>query len=105
VLDAHGAQFLRHSLDYEISALEAVKAFVVEGHVVQILENLISNTVYWAEVYRSEHSGFVGKVKVEILDSPPRIRYSDNGPGIPAPRAESVFEPFYSTKNSSLSRR
>ena len=105
VLDAHAAQFERHQVDASILAPKSVIGFIIEGHVVQILENLINNSLYWIEVYRCEHANFAGRIIVEVLDSPPRIRFFDNGPGIPSSRVESVFEPFFSTKKASGSRR
>lgn len=106
VLDAHAAQFDRHNIAHAIvSKSKVVNAFIVEGHVVQILENLINNSIYWIDVFRCEHTNFEGEIVIEVLESPLRIQYSDNGPGIPVGRQESVFEPFYSTKNTSAARR
>lgn len=105
VLDAHAAQFDRHQIEAELSAPKSIVGFVIEGHVVQILENLINNSLYWIEVHRCEHPHFAGKINIELVDEPPRIRFSDNGPGIPVSRAESVFEPFFSTKKTSGNRR
>lgn len=105
ILDSHAAQFDRHEIIAEVCGEEKAVGFVIEGHIVQILENLINNSLYWIDVYRYEHPGFKGLVNVELLSSPTRIRYSDNGPGIPASRAESVFDPFFSTKKSSSNRR
>jgi signal transduction histidine kinase len=49
VCDAHVAQFERHGIKLELPPenSDAIDAFVVEGHVVQILENLIANSIYW----------------------------------------------------------
>jgi signal transduction histidine kinase len=107
VLEGHTAQFERHKIIYSLSPqsdLDTI-AFVVEGHVVQILENLINNSVYWLDLERKEHPSFEPCVCVRILSNPSRIIYSDNGPGIPKSRRESVFEPFFSTKSGAKSRR
>lgn len=106
VLESHMDQFSRHRITVSDSpSLDStVTAFVIEGHVVQILENLISNSVYWLDVERRDHQSFNPQVRIEVFSSPPRLRYTDNGPGIPASRAESVFEPFFSTKSLSSSR-
>lgn len=107
VLEAHIAQFERHLIEGRVkdgSDLEA-EAFVIEGNIVQILENLISNSVYWLDLEKIEHASFEKCIEITILSSPPRIHYSDNGPGIPVRRAQSVFEPFFSTKGGSSSRR
>jgi len=107
VLEAHKDQFARHRIDAEIerSSKKDATAFIVEGHLVQILSNLINNSVYWLDVERKERPGFQAKIELKVLENPPRIRYSDNGPGIPANRADSVFEPFFSTKMATATRR
>lgn len=107
VFEGHTAQFARHKIEYcrsPESNLDAL-AFVVEGHVVQILENLINNSVYWLDLERKEHPSFRPQIVVRILSNPCRIIYFDNGPGIPRSRWESVFEPFFSTKSGAKSRR
>lgn len=107
VLEAHKAQFERHSIEWNLSEKSDrdLTGFVVEGHVVQILENLINNSVYWLDLQRKEHPSFRPRIVFEILAAPPRIRVFDNGPGIPKNRIESVFEPFFSTKSGSTLRR
>lgn len=105
IVEAHSAQFDRHEINVDVFGSRSVVGFVIEGHIVQILENLINNSLYWIDVYRYEHPGFVGSIDIELLNTPPRIRYSDNGPGIPVSRVESVFDPFFSTKKSSSNRR
>lgn len=107
VLEAHKEQFIRHEIEARISSQSArnTTAFVVEGHVVQILENLINNSVYWLDVERKERASFRPRIKIQVLGDPPRMRYTDNGPGIPPNRVESVFEPFFSTKMATPTRR
>lgn len=107
VIESHEAQFSRHEISVELKSRNRknVSAFVIEGHVVQILENLIVNSIYWLDLQKREFQAFKAKILVEVLEDPPRIRVMDNGPGIPKGRAQSVFEPFFSTKPSSKSRR
>ncbi len=106
VLEGHSAQFERHNIAVSVDVPDGgVDAFVVEGHLVQILENLIVNSVYWLELERREHPSFVPEIWFALSDNPPRIQYGDNGPGIPSSRRDSVFEPFFSTKPGSKSRR
>lgn len=107
VLDAHHAQFLRHGIEAELSHESDANtvAFAIEGHVVQILENLVHNSVYWLEMQKREHPSFKPRITITVKSSPPAILYEDNGPGIPITRAEAVFEPFFSTKSGATSRR
>ena len=107
VLEGHTAQFERHRISYRLSSQSDLKAigFIIEGHVVQILENLINNSIYWLDIEGKEHPSFQPEIQILILNSPPRIIYFDNGPGIPKSRRDSVFEPFFSTKSGTKSRR
>ncbi len=42
------------------------------------------------------------KVSMEIEDGNLRIKFKDNGPGIPKKTMDNIFQPFFSTKPSSL---
>lgn len=100
VLMAHDSQFKRHNVRLSLDLGGPVKAFVIEGLVVQILENLISNSVYWLKAYSEEHESFQPEINIVLTGSPPTITYQDNGPGIPVSRREVVFQPFFSTKGT-----
>ncbi|QSA99789.1 ATP-binding protein [Methylomonas sp. EFPC1] len=106
IMESHHDQFLRHKITPELTFTHKdIIAFIIEGHVVQIIENLITNSIYWLDIYRLEHPMFNANISISLLDDPPRVRISDNGPGIPSGRSESVFEPFFSTKPMAGSRR
>ncbi|MCE5270319.1 PAS domain-containing protein [bacterium] len=62
----------------------------------QVLTNLIRNALDFLP------TGGRIEVRGESTDSQYRVSVSDNGPGIPAPEAEKVFEPFYSTRPGGL---
>jgi signal transduction histidine kinase len=56
-LDAHEAQFGRHRIKPTFKHLDGpVRIKVVKGMVVQILENLISNSKYWMEMRASKRA-------------------------------------------------
>jgi Na+/proline symporter/signal transduction histidine kinase len=57
--------------------------------VVQVLVNLLSN----AAKFTAPGSGRI-RVRVEVLDSEARTSVTDNGPGIPEPEQQAVFEKF-----------
>ena len=79
----------------------------VKGMFVQVLENLLSNSIYWivqeqkfdqsAKIHRSAQD-FSGRIEVLVEPALSRITVTDDGPGIPEDRRELVFEPFFSTK-------
>ena len=85
----------------------------VKGMFVQVLENLLSNSLYWivqeqkfdpsAKVRRAGKD-LAGSVEVLIEPDLFRITVTDDGPGIPDDRRDIVFEPFFSTKRQKEGR-
>ena len=71
---------------------------MVRGWVVQILENLLSNSVYWLAVQRRENPDFKPKVSVTVDVRERTLTLVDNGPGIERSNADEVFRPFVTTK-------
>ncbi|MEP9369993.1 HAMP domain-containing sensor histidine kinase [Xanthobacter sp. VNH20] len=79
----------------------------VKGMFVQILENLLTNSLFWvAQGHRqavrvglaSEDDETIGSIQVSVDTRLGRITVWDNGPGIPAERREQVFQPFFTTR-------
>jgi signal transduction histidine kinase len=98
--DSHRNQFERHHIKWNLESKPSkewqVKA--VKGMFVQILENLISNSVYWLKKEMSRHNNFKPKIEVFLDKTSARLYFTDNGPGIPIARKEEIFLPFVSTK-------
>ncbi len=65
---------------------------------VQVLENLISNSVYWLAAYKRLNKGFESKINIVIDAKAKTLSFTDNGPGIEPHRAEDIFQPFVTTK-------
>lgn len=94
----HSAKGLRHNITITVTSRS--KANFIEtlerGQFLQILDNLFSNSFYWL-MNRLDTSA-EGKISIE-LDPPARtIYFTDNGPGIPSERSESIFDQFVTTK-------
>jgi len=105
ILDAHEVQFLRHEIDLSILLPErAVEVSAVKGMVVQVLENLISNSLYWMDVEKQRKMSLKPALTIAVEDNPPRVRFSDNGPGISKQYRDRIFDLFFSLKDKSRRR-
>lgn len=99
--EAHKAQFDRRGIKPSLSfASKPVKIRAVKGMIVQVLENLISNSVYWLEVKSDREPSFAPEIKVEVHGGPPTIRFEDNGPGVAPENKEQIFKLFFSLKDT-----
>ena len=102
--EAHKAQFDRHRITVRLALPEdPVYVRAVKGMVVQVLENLIANSVYWIDLERKRRSKFQPTITLG-LDSSTLITFDDNGPGISPKYADRVFELFFSLKEKSKRR-
>jgi signal transduction histidine kinase len=79
----------------------------VSGMFVQVLENLLSNSLFWiGQKHRYDvRAGLataeadpIGNIRVTVDTAARRILVTDSGPGIPEDRRDIVFEPFFSTR-------
>ena len=97
---SHEAQFKRHKIEWFVDSNENKEWVlkVVPGMIVQVLENLINNSVYWLQQQGRVLRDFKPIIRIQIQRENKRILISDNGPGIPLSRAEEVFFPFVTTK-------
>ncbi|MAS55987.1 MAG: hypothetical protein CMJ44_15455 [Pimelobacter sp.] len=73
-----------------------------EGKFMQVIDNLIRNSEYW--VAREMQLKTIGQGEITMTVEAPFIRIQDNGPGVPLPVEESLFEPFVTTKPSNIGR-
>lgn len=103
IITNHEAQFKRHNIEVELivrpsSGPKELKVKMVRGMVVQILENLLSNSVYWLALQHREDPAFVPHIWVTIDTEDQQVIFTDNGPGINTFQAEDVFLPFVTNK-------
>lgn len=105
VLEAHHAQFERHGIEVVPDLGDRpLQVRAVKGMVVQILENLISNSVYWMGMRSERDPGYRAKIRITLERGPPTITFEDNGRGIAPENAEKVFRPFFSLKDEKRRR-
>jgi signal transduction histidine kinase len=104
-LEAHEGQFKRHGIQLELNLPKSpVHVTAVKGMVVQVLENLISNSKYWLKMRQVRLKGHVPTIRIAIQDGPATMLYEDNGQGIAPDNREKVFKAFFSLKEKSKRR-
>lgn len=100
-IEAHEAQFRRHKINVVPGyPAKPFRIRAVKGMIVQILENLISNSVYWLDMRAKRELRFQPEIRIAIENGPPTITFEDNGPGIAHDNQERIFTPFFSLKDS-----
>ena len=105
IIEAHESQFKRHDIRVKLEMPEKpLRIKAVKGMVVQIIENLISNSKYWLQMRKARESAFRPTITIVAHDSPPTIIYEDNGRGIAPENREKVFKAFFSLKEKSKRR-
>lgn len=97
VLAGHEKQFERHGITVHFDPV-ALQIRAVRGMVVQILENLIANAVYWLVMQADYQTGFKPEIWIAIDPDEKTLTVEDNGPGVSPDRAELIFQPFISSK-------
>ena len=102
IVDSHRIQFARHNVKLEFqvvpSSSSEMRVYMVKGMFVQILENLLANSMYWLKVERRLKPSFVPRIEIIINRDDKTLSLTDNGPGIPLDRQTQVFQPFFTTK-------
>ena len=101
ILASHHAQFSRHNVKLTFLVTppgRVMRVRMVKGMCVQILENLLSNSMYWLKQRKSHDRVFHPEIEVAIDIEAKTLSLTDNGPGIPLERKSQVFQPFFTTK-------
>ena len=105
ILSGHERQFTRHHVEQKVTTPErAVHIRAVKGMLVQILENLLSNSLYWLDLRKQHDPAFEPHIIIKIEDDPLTITYEDNGRGVAKENKEKVFRAFFSLKEKSKRR-
>lgn len=103
--EGHDAQFRRHNIQFKITSPKGpVRVRAVKGMVVQVLENLISNSVYWTQLKAARESRYEPTITVRLDKDPVTVSFADNGSGIAPENRERIFRPFWSLKEKTKRR-
>ncbi|MDE0078183.1 MAG: sensor histidine kinase [Caldilineaceae bacterium] len=70
----------------------------VKGMIIQVLGNLIDNSVYWLRQQRTLNPTHKSTITIAIDTEAKQLSVTDNGPGIAISLKERVFEAFFTTK-------
>ena len=104
-IDSRSAQFDRHGIIVKLTINEGrskkINVNAVRGMLVQIVENLLANSIYWLKIEKEDNIEFEPKIDISIKSDPVILKLSDNGPGVRPERKELIFKAFYSTKSAS----
>ena len=100
-IEAHHAQFKRHKIDVITDlTTRPLRIRAVKGMIVQIIENLISNSVYWLDMRAEREPSFKPKISISLESDPPVMMFEDNGRGIAPENRDQVFKMFFSLKDT-----
>lgn len=91
-------QFDRHGIRTQLQEKSLIITGV-KGMYVQIIENLISNSVFWLGKRAEDEPTFQPIIRVVVELAKRTVHFSDNGPGIDESLRDEIFKPFFSTKD------
>lgn len=98
LVEMHEAKMKRHGLKVFVKTTSSkpLQAKVEQGQILQILDNLFSNSFYW--LFNRFDRSTPPEITIKIDSDQRTVMFSDNGPGVPADMAEDIFKPFVTTK-------
>lgn len=97
IVDVYSEKAKRHSIAIKVKPRgRSNKVRVERGQIIQVLDNFMSNSMYWLE-HRVERDT-PPAISIEIDQAARAIIFEDTGPGIPISIASRVFDAFYTTK-------
>lgn len=103
VVSGFEARFRRHSVECDVlvddepAGTQIFEVRLVRGLIAQVLENLLTNAVYWVQqgLKRGEDRRHI---VVELDTKANVVMVTDNGPGIDPSHGESIFRPYFSMR-------
>lgn len=101
ILRGHAAQFVRHGITAKVLTVPPSREVIVKmvrGMFIQVIENLISNSVYWLKQQKEIEPALKPIITVTVRTDVKEVHFSDNGPGIARSDHEDIFRPFFTRK-------
>ena len=102
-IEDYADRFVRESIEctFNVEPTDRPPVFhirAVKGMVVQVLGNLINNSVYWLQQQVLMDPNHRSRIAITLDTEAYQLTVTDNGPGIQEEMKEHVFEAFYTTK-------
>ena len=103
ILSDHSGRFDREHINCIVrvepeSSAGRLRIRAVKGMIIQVLGNLIDNSVYWLRQQKLLDPQHTSRIVVVVDTAARQISVTDNGPGITAAMKERIFEAFFTTK-------
>ena len=103
IVSGFDARFQRHSVECDVlvdgepASTQIFEVRLVRGLIAQVLENLLTNSVYWVQqgLKRGEDRR---RIVVELDTRSSAVMVTDNGPGIDPSHGGSIFRPYFSMR-------
>lgn len=86
----------KNNIDFTVLLKEDFSILINRGKIVQVIDNLISNSEYWLVKLREDNPNY--KLSITIKIESPWVYFYDNGYGISPAIENLLFEPFVTTK-------
>lgn len=98
--DFYETKFARHQVVFNVTQSNArpFNRKVERGQIIQILDNIFNNSVFW--LTRRAKRQNPPQIKVELDAAAGTVRIVDNGPGISEEVGDRVFDAFYTSKGA-----
>ena len=99
----HEERFAREGINCEFEIAPAgnrksLQIRAVKGMIIQILGNLIDNSIYWLRQQKTLDPAHQSNIAVGLDTEGRYLTVTDNGPGVPMDMRERVFDAFFTTK-------
>ena len=101
ILRGHAGQFERHGIEATVVSVppkSEVTIKMVRGMFLQVIQNLIGNSVYWLKQQLDMEPEFSPTITVTVRTADKEVLFTDNGPGIDAADRDDIFRAFFTRK-------